>query len=431
MIPLRIRKAKRKEKKFIFQPFSVKQKKLMFFWCNGSPHQDKDIVIADGAIRSGKTISMIISFIRWSLSNYEGENFIIAGKTIGSLKKNVISPMIQILRSWNLDYYYNRSENYIIIGSNTYYMYDASNESSQDKLQGLTAAGALADEVALFPRSFVDQMVGRCSVTGSKIFMNCNPGGPFHFIKKEFIDKHKEKNILYLHFTMEDNLSLSEPIRKRYYKMFSGIFYKRYILGLWVQAEGVIYDMYSEEKHVVSNKPRDYDKFYVSCDYGTQNATVFHLWGREKSTGLWYAIKEYYYSGREKSKQKTDNEYYEDLEKMLGDIMPDYIIIDPSAASFIALIKSKGRYRVKKAKNDVLEGIRNVSNALSNVEILISEDCTMTQKEMSSYVWDSKATDRGEDKPLKVNDHCMDSIRYFVNTVLAKVNKVKAAESIV
>ena len=403
----------------------------MFFWCNGSPHQDKDIVIADGAIRSGKTISMIISFIRWSLSNYEGENFIIAGKTIGSLKKNVISPMIQILRSWNLDYYYNRSENYIIIGSNTYYMYDASNESSQDKLQGLTAAGALADEVALFPRSFVDQMVGRCSVTGSKIFMNCNPGGPFHFIKKEFIDKHKEKNILYLHFTMEDNLSLSEPIRKRYYKMFSGIFYKRYILGLWVQAEGVIYDMYSEEKHVVSNKPRDYDKFYVSCDYGTQNATVFHLWGREKSTGLWYAIKEYYYSGREKSKQKTDNEYYEDLEKMLGDIMPDYIIIDPSAASFIALIKSKGRYRVKKAKNDVLEGIRNVSNALSNVEILISEDCTMTQKEMSSYVWDSKATDRGEDKPLKVNDHCMDSIRYFVNTVLAKVNKVKAAESIV
>lgn len=430
MIKIR-KKAKRKEKKFLFQPFSIKQKKLMFFWCNGSPHQEKEIVIADGAIRSGKTISMITSFVRWSLSCFDGENFIIAGKTIGSLKKNVISPLLQILRSWNMDYYYNRSENFLIIGNNTYYMYDASNEASQDRLQGLTAAGALADEVALFPRSFVDQMVGRCSVEGSKIFMNCNPGGPFHFMKTEFINKVKEKRIMYLHFVMEDNLSLSPRVRERYYRMFSGIFYKRYILGLWVQAEGVIYDMFSEEEHRVDNKPREYIKYQVSCDYGTQNATTFLLWGLNKEDSKWYAISEYYYSGRDKGVQKTDEQYYQDLENMLGSIMPEYIVIDPSAASFIALIKQKGKYRIKKAKNDVLEGIRNVSTALANKAILFTDDCVNTFKEFTSYVWDEKAAiKRGEDKPLKVSDHAMDAIRYFVNTILMGNNKVKATQAI-
>lgn len=416
----------KKVKGFKFQPFSMKQKKLLFFWEKGSPFADRDIVIADGAIRSGKTIAMICSFFRWSLKHFQGENFILAGKTIGALKKNVIGPMQQILKAWGLEYTYNRSENFIVIGDNTYYMYDANTEASQDKLQGLTAAGALADEVALFPQSFVDQMIGRCSVEGAKIFMNCNPGSPYHFVKTELIDKAKEKNILYMHFTMDDNLSLSEKVKERFKRMFSGVFFKRYILGLWVQAEGLIYDMFDEIKHKVQTIIRDYKEFYVSCDYGTQNATVFLLWG--KYLDKWYLVDEYYYSGRDKGRQKTDNEYYDDLIDFVGNRKIKAVVIDPSAASFIALIKKKGRYTVKQAKNDVLEGIRNVGSALNNLLLQFNDCCTNTFKEFFSYIWDEKAIERGEDKPIKLMDHAMDAVRYFVNTIIFNSNKLKTVD---
>lgn len=409
-------KKKKQIKGFKFQPFSLKQKKLLFWHEKGSPHANKDIVIADGAIRSGKTIACICSFVRWSLKRFSGENFILAGKTIGSLKKNLIGPLQQILSAWGIKYEYNRSENYIIIGDNTYYMYDANNEKSQDRLQGLTAAGALADEVALFPQNFVDQMIGRCSVDGAKIFMNCNPAGPYHFVKTEFIDKFKEKEILYLHFTMDDNLSLAEKVKERFRRMFSGVFYKRYILGLWVQAEGIIYDMFDEVKHKVKTVLRAYKEFYVSCDYGTQNATVFLLWG--KFLDKWYLVDEYYYSGRDIGKQKTDEEYYSDLDAFINKRRIKSIIIDPSAASFIACIKKHAKYKVTKAKNDVLEGIRNVGTALSDLLILFNDKCINTFKEFFSYVWDEKAIERGEDKPIKTMDHAMDAIRYFVNTIL-------------
>ncbi len=414
---------KNKPKAFKFKPFSPKQKKLLYWWEDGSPHKDKDIVIADGAIRSGKTIAMICSFLRWSQKNFNGEDFIIAGKSIGALKRNVIKPMQQIMTAWGWQYQYNRSENYLVIGPNTYYLFGANNEASQDVLQGLTAAGALADEVALFPQSFVDQMIGRCSVDGAKIFMNCNPMGPYHFIKSDFIDKALEKNIYYLHFTMDDNLSLSEKVKDRFRRMFSGVFYKRYILGLWVMAEGIIYDMFSEEKHKVPTIERPYTQYYVSCDYGTLNPTTFGLWG--KYQGKWYKVKEYYYSGRDESKQKTDEEFYHDLEKFIGDIKVKAVIVDPSAASFIATIKKHGKFRVIHAKNDVLEGIRNVATALNNGLILYNDCCINTFREFFSYVWDEKAAERGEDKPLKQNDHCMDADRYFVNTVIFGIERIQ------
>lgn len=412
---------RKKTKAFQFKPFSPKQLKLLYWWEDGSPYKDHDMVIADGAIRSGKTIAMICSFLRWSLKNFQGESFIIAGKSVGALKRNVLQPMFQILEAWGIKYEYNRSEHFIIIGSNIYYCFGANNEASQDVLQGLTAAGALADEVALFPQSFVDQMIGRCSIDGAKIFMNCNPRGPYHYLKIEFIDKAKEKQIYYLHFTMDDNLSISEKVKQRFLRMFSGVFFKRYILGLWVMAEGLIYDMFDINKHKVSTIERTYTEYYVSCDYGTQNPTVFGLWGKYRDK--WYKIKEYYYSGRDTSKQKTDEEFYKDLEKFAGNIKINAIIVDPSAASFIATIRKHNRFNVIKAKNDVLEGIRNTATALSNEMIAFNDCCINTFKEFSSYVWDEKATERGEDKPLKENDHCMDEIRYFVNTVLFRNNR--------
>lgn len=268
---------KKKTKAFEFKPFSQKQKKLLYWWEKGSPYKDYDIVIADGAIRSGKTIAMICSFLRWSMKNFQGESFILAGKSIGALKRNVLKPMFQILEAWGIKYEYNRSEHFIVIGTNTYYCFGANNEASQDVLQGLTAAGAMADEVALFPQSFVDQMIGRCSVDSAKIFMNCNPRGPYHYVKVELIDKAREKKIYYLHFTMDDNLSLPEKVKERFRRMFSGVFFKRYILGLWVMAEGIIYDMFDEDKHKVPTIERAYTEYYLSCDYGTQNPTVFGL----------------------------------------------------------------------------------------------------------------------------------------------------------
>jgi len=408
---------------FKFKPFSRKQKKLLMWWTNASPYRDYDMVIAEGAIRSGKTIACIDSFITWSLDKHRHQNFIIAGKSMGALKRNVLEPMFQILTAKGIAYHYHRSENpHIIIGTNTYYLFGANNEASQDTLQGLTAAGAYLDEVALFPQSFVDQAIGRCSAetdgNGAKVFFNCNPGGPYHWFKLEYIDKAKEKKILVLHFTMDDNLSLSEKVKERFRRMFSGVFFKRYILGLWVMAEGVIYDMFNKDTHVVPTIDRRYTQYYVSCDYGTQNPTTFGLWGR--CDGVWYKVKEYHYDGRKKSRQKTDEEYCDDLIEFVGKLSLNGVIIDPSAASFIAAIKKRGGFRVIKADNDVVDGIRDVASALVEGLIKYNDCCQETLREFSSYVWDEKAAARGEDKPVKENDHQMDGDRYFVRGVVKR-----------
>jgi PBSX family phage terminase large subunit len=405
---------------FAFKPFSKKQRQILKFWEEHYPTHKKDILIADGSIRSGKTIAMIPSFLRWSNYNFKYKDFIIAGKSIGALKRNVIKPMLQILEAWGWPYRYNRSENYIEIGSNMYYMFGANSEASQDVLQGLTAAGSLADEVALFPQSFVDQMIGRCSVDASKIFMNCNPGNPFHRIKTEFIDKAAEKNILYLHFLLNDNLTLSEEIKQRYERMFTGVFYKRYILGLWVMAEGVIYDMFDEDLHVTDEIPEEFDREYVCCDYGTANPTVF-LTNRVKK-GVSTFFHEYHYSGKDRGISRTDYQYANILEdyyqegNMNKRVVP--IAVDPSAKSFITELVSRGFYVVQ-AKNEVIEGIRNVASELSLGRLKIHKGCQQTIKEFQVYGWDPKAQERGVDKPIKENDHCMDAMRYCIKTFIS------------
>lgn len=386
------------------------------WWMDESPYEDYEMVIAEGAIRAGKTIAMIDSFIMWSTDRHEGESFIIAGKSIGALKRNVLKPMFEILQAKGIKYKYHRSEHYVQIGSNTYYCFGANNESSQDVLQGLTAAGAYLDEVALMPKSFVDQAIGRCSVEGSRYFFNCNPAGPYHWFKTEFIDKAEEKRAYLLHFTMDDNLSLSDKVKERFKRMFSGVFFKRYILGLWIMAEGIIFDMFSEDIHKKPTIDREYTKFYISIDYGTQNPTTFGLWGL--FDGIWYKVKEYHYDGRKQGKQKTDEEYYHDLAEFAQGYQIIKVIIDPSAASFIATIRKHGKFIVKKAKNDVLKGIRNMATALKEKKVLYNDCCVETFREFSSYVWDDKATERGEDKPIKQNDHCLDGDRYFISTIV-------------
>ncbi len=413
---------------FKFKPFSKKQLKVLTWWMPESPASDKDGIIADGAIRSGKTLSMSLSFVMWAMETFDQQNFGMCGKTIGSFRRNVLFWLKLMLKSRGYKIKDHRADNLIVVSKNDitnyFYIFGGKDESSQDLIQGITLAGVFFDEVALMPESFVNQATGRCSVDGSKFWFNCNPDGPYHWFKVNWIDKINEKNILYLHFTMDDNLSLTEKIKARYRSMYSGVFYQRYILGLWVVAEGVIYDMFDAVKHIVSElKDLITDTYYVSVDYGTQNATVFLLWCKN-TKGKWVCIKEYYYSGRDEATQKTDTEYADDLKEFLGEIKPRAVIIDPSAASFIAELRKRG-YNIRKAKNDVLDGIRFVATLLNQEKIAFAECCKNTILEFNSYIWDTKASERGEDKPVKQHDHAMDAVRYFCYTIIFKGNGIK------
>ena len=412
---------------FKFKPFSKKQLKVLSWWMPNSPVKDKDGIIADGAIRSGKTLSMSLSFVIWAMFTFNGQNFGMCGKTIGSFRRNVLFWLKLMLKSRGYGVADHRADNLVIVTkgdvSNYFYIFGGKDERSQDLIQGITLAGCFFDEVALMPESFVNQATGRCSVAGSKFWFNCNPDGPFHWFKVNWIDQLDLKNLLYLHFTMDDNLSLSEKIKARYRSMYSGVFYDRYIRGIWVVAEGVIYDMFDKAKHIIDSiADLIKDTYYVSIDYGTQNASVFLLWCKNK-TGQWVCIKEYYYSGRDESTQKTDTEYADDLNTFLENIKPKAIIIDPSAASFIAELRKRG-YKIKKAKNDVLDGIRFVATMLNQEKIVFARGCKNTILEFNSYIWDAKASERGEDKPVKQHDHAMDAVRYFCYTILFKGNSI-------
>lgn len=435
---------------FKFKPFSQKQKQILTWWMPDSPVKDYDGIIADGAIRSGKTVCMSLSFVFWAMSGFSGQNFAMCGKTIGSFRRNVLFWLKLMLRSRGYRVADHRADNLVEISrgdvTNYFYIFGGKDERSQDLIQGITLAGVFCDEVALMPESFVNQATGRCSVTGSKYWFNCNPDGPYHWFKVNWIDKAigylggkkaaalREKalregkdpdlkKLLYVHFTMDDNLSLSEEIKARYRSVYSGVFFKRYILGLWVMAEGIIYDMFDADRHVMDIAdvalPEE-PEYYVSCDYGTQNATVFLLWAKDIK-GKWVCIREYYYSGRDEQNQKTDSKFADDMKKWLDGIQPEKVVVDPSAASFIAELKGRG-YRIRKAANDVADGIRYVASLLSLNKIAVCSCCENTVKEFASYIWDAKAAERGEDKPVKKSDHCMDALRYFAYTVIRKPN---------
>lgn len=406
---------------FKFKPFSKKQLQVLTWWLPNSPVKDYEGIIADGAIRSGKTICMSLSFVMWAMGTFKNQNFGMCGKTIGSFRRNVLFWLKLMLKSRGYKVEDHRADNLVVVTKgdvvNYFYIFGGKDERSQDLIQGITLAGVFFDEVVLMPESFVNQATGRCSVDGSKYWFNCNPDGPYHWFKVNWIDDRDKKKLIYLHFTMDDNLSLSEKIKERYKAMYSGVFYKRYILGLWVMAEGIIYDMFDTARHVIHNLDKLVEtKYYVSCDYGTQNATVFLLWCKD-ALGKWVCCREYYYSGRDEESQKTDTEYADDLKQWLKDIKPERIIVDPSAASFIAELKKRD-YKVKKAKNDVIDGIRFVASLLNEGKISVHESCINTLKEFASYTWDIKASEKGEDKPIKIHDHAMDAFRYFCYTII-------------
>lgn len=396
--------------------FSDKQKQILRF-----PYTDYSGLICDGAVRSGKTSVMSLSFVLWAMGNFDKNNFAFCGKSVGAVERNVVRPLLDIvyLRD-NFSISYNRSGHVLTIKrggcENLFYLFGGKDESSYTLIQGITLAGVLFDEVALMPRSFVEQAMARCSVLGSKFWFNCNPESPGHWFYKEWICHSDEHNALYLHFTMADNPGLDQTIKDRYETMYSGVFYDRYIRGLWVVAEGLIYDMFDEKANTFTEDEIPIWLFntaekFIACDYGTTNPMRYlEIWDDGDKL---YVNKEYDWNSRETGRQKTDKEYADDLLAFMGEQQCP-LIVDPSAASFIAECRSRGFYVIP-ANNAVLDGIRKTSSLLARRKILINKRCEALLTELYSYCWDDKAAMRGEERPVKDCDHSLDALRYMVN----------------
>lgn len=391
-----------------FEKLSPKQADIFKFIFS-----DDYALICDGAVRSGKTTVMISAFVIWAMENFDKTNFGICGKTVQSAERNVLKPLQQ---NEDLPYTmtYKVSTRVLTVKcgkkTNWFYLFGGKDESSYMLIQGITLAGVFFDEVALMPRSFVEQAMTRTiSYENAKYFFNCNPESPNHYFYRNWLENPRE-GTQHLHFQLEDNPTLSEKQIAQTKEKYTGVFYDRYILGLWVLAEGLIYPMFNDSC-ISETVPRDYSEYIVSMDYGIQNPTAMILWG--KYDGVWYAVKEFYHSGRETGQQRTDQQYYDDLDALAGDLPVRKLIIDPSATSFIALCNQKKRFHVWKANNDVVDGIQHTASCLQDGTIKINSCCKRTIQEFGLYSWDDKA---GEDKPIKENDHAMDAVRYFVNT---------------
>lgn len=402
---------------------SDKQKKILAF-----PYSRYDVLICDGAVRSGKTSIEVVAFIDWAMRAFSGQRFGICGKTVGSATENMITPYLS--RSYAKRRYtlrWRRSQKILEVRRgprvNYFEVFGGRDESSFALIQGRTLAGVLLDEVVLMPESFVNQALARCSVDGARIWFSCNPENPNHWFKREWIDRREEHNALYLHFEMADNPSLSEKTLARYQSMYSGVFYDRYVRGLWVAAEGLVYPMFSEEAHVVDEIPWQVlqrGKWYISVDYGTVNPTAAGLWGLWN--GAAYLVREYYYDSREPgNRQLTDEEHYAGLEKLAGDKRIERVIADPSAASFKQTIRRHGKFPVWDADNSVLDGIRLTASLLQAGRIRIHRSCKGVISEMGQYRWD---VDAPEDAVIKEFDHGMDMMRYFCSTVMEREVRV-------
>ena len=385
---------------------SAKQQKILAF-----PYSRYDALICDGAVRSGKTSLMMWAFIGWAMREFSGQRFGICGKTVDSATKNIVVPFVSMhLAQQRYTLRWRRSDKLLEVRRgpvvNWFEVFGGKDESSFALIQGRTLAGVLLDEVVLMPESFVNQALARCSVEGARLWFSCNPGSPQHWFKRSWIDHHRERNALYLHFTLDDNPALSDAVKARYHAMYSGVFYERYVLGRWVLAEGLVYTMF--DAGCILAEPPARGRYFLSIDYGTLNPFAALLWCVDGQRAV--AVREYYYSGRQSGRQKTDEEYYTALEQLAAGREIEQVVIDPSAASMIEVIRRHGRWPVRKAVNDVLPGILTTARLLRGGQLKVCRSCENTIREFGLYRWDEAAA---EDKPIKADDHAMDAVRYF------------------
>jgi PBSX family phage terminase large subunit len=393
---------------------SEKQMKILAF-----PYTKYEAIICDGAIRSGKSSIMMWAFVKWGMMNFDGQRFAICGKSVDSCIKNVIQPFLAMsLARETYRLRWRRIDKVLEVQNgnttNLFEVFGGKDESSFALIQGRTLAGVLLDEVALQPRSFVEQALARCSVSGSRFWFNCNPGPPSHWFYQEWIKQTERHKALHLHFLLEDNPALDPEIVERYKNTYAGVFYRRYILGEWCVADGLVYPMFDKSKHIATEQYSG-GVYYISIDYGTLNPTAMGLW--QLRNGKAVMLKEYYYDGRKQKRQKTDEEYADDLEAFAEGYQIERVIVDPSAASFKETLRRRGKFAVMDANNAVLDGIRLTGSLLLAGRILFDASCENTFDEFGSYCWDEK---KETDAVVKESDHAMDMIRYFVYTIMRR-----------
>lgn len=377
---------------------------------------NKRINLWEGAVRSGKTIASILRWLEFVAGCDHGK-LIMVGKTERTLKGNVLDPMAELLGD---DEYSAR----IGAGEITLYGRDieivgANDERSEQKIRGRTFRGAYCDEATLYPQSFWMMLLSRLSSTGAKMFATMNPDNPYHWMKKDYINRRDELDLAVFSFVIDDNPYLDPIFVANLKKEFTGLWYKRFILGQWVMAEGVIYDMFDDKNiKVIDDYPAIY--YVAGADYGTGNPTAFGLYAVNKNmTPKIYKVKEYYYDSKLSGRQKTDAEYSKDFIKFIDGVFPlKGIYIDPSAASFRAQLIKDGVSGITSCDNDVLEGIKTQSMLLENEDYAIHPSCRQTIQDYYAYSWDKNAQKKGEDKPLKQYDHTKDEERYVLHSLM-------------
>ncbi|WP_245740744.1 PBSX family phage terminase large subunit [Nonomuraea maritima] len=407
-----------------------------------SPKQEKSIAestarlnIWQGAIRSGKTIASLIRWVIFVANAPRGGSLVVVGKTSDTVGRNVFEPLMDpaITGPIAKRITYTRGAPTAKILGRTVEIVTSNDARAENRLRGMTAVGAYVDEITLIDRAFWDMLLSRLSVTGAKLFGSTNPDAPSHWLKKDFLDRAHELDLRSWHFSLDDNHSLDPAYVKALKSEYSGLWYKRFISGLWVMAEGAIYDMFDEDKHVVTALPLMEKWLSVGIDYGTTNPFAALLLGvsvpdRDGQRRI-YVASELRYDSRAERRQLTDGEYSARLTDWLDNIpgtygpgthgvRPEWLIVDPSAASFIQQLY-RDHYRPMQADNSVLDGIRTVSNVISADHLRVHESCRYLLDEMAGYAWDDKKAEKGDDAPVKVDDHSVDALRYAVHTTQA------------
>lgn len=363
-----------------------------------------------GSVRAGKTYSSILKLTDL-LANGPAGDCMIIGVNRDAIQRNVL---IQLYKFLGFPLPSSKTTQTKLYGRHIYFV-GADDEGAVRRIKGSTLAFAYVDEATDVPLPFWKMLLSRLSVKGAQLLATCNPEGPHHWLKKEFIDRSHELDLIYWNFTLDDNPSLDPKYKEDLKKEYTGMWYKRYILGEWAVSHGLIYDSYDEENEY--EQPFNPPNYYViGIDYGTSNATAACLLAI--SPTRWPQIRveeEYYYDSVKKGRQKTDAELGDDIKNFIGYKSIQAIYVDPSAAS----LKAELRHRdlpVLDAKNDIVEGIKVVSKFVSGKNLVIHKGCKTLRECIQSYSWDPKAADQGEDKPLKKHDHIMDALRYAVYT---------------
>jgi len=412
--------------KFQWKPFSEKALRSM----RESTHK---LNIWEGAVRSGKTISSIVRWMQYCRQAPPHYTLLMVGKTLDSLKRNIIDVIISMVGPANAQFKFGTRE-FNFFGR-VIYTVGANDERSQEKIRGITLGGAYCDEITLYPESFFRMLRTRLSMPGSKMFCTTNPDSPMHWCKVDYIDRAAEGVCKVFSFNIEDNPSLEEDYKEQLKLEFTGLWYDRFILGKWVQAEGSIYDMWDTKQHCMfcndflkKKKKKQFKYYVVGIDYGTSNPTAFLMIGYDEWDGPKYVVKEYYYKGgstagtgatRQSLPQKTDAEYRADLHKFIAGYPVTAIVLDPAAASLKIELRKSGLI-TRDADNSVLDGIRYVGSLLHQGNLFVDHSCKNLAREFSAYVWNPKKQEKGLDEPKKENDHALDALRYALYTIFGQ-----------